>query len=182
MVELPMIFTGVSDEALIASLRALCAESQLLVARMVVYLGEVEERSLHLKAACSSMFDFCVRKLGMSEGAAHRRINAARLVRRFPSLFGGLERGEVQLSGLVLLAKHLTEENVDEVLAAVAGKSQREVESFLACYAPKPDVPERISKLTPVEPQAPLVVGGPNAQAAPVAGPRRIEALSEDRF
>ena len=87
-----MVLTHISDAELVSSLRALCAESDWLIARLVVHLGEVEVRSLHLKAACSSMFDYCVRKLGMSEGAAHRRINAARLVRRFPSLLGRLER------------------------------------------------------------------------------------------
>src|SRR5882757_4562707 len=107
-----MRLTELSDEELISSLRAINAESHRLVARLVVHLGEVEERSLHLKAACSSMFDYCVRKLGMSESAAHRRINAARLVRRFPGLLARLERGEVHLSALVPLAKHLREANV----------------------------------------------------------------------
>lgn len=87
-----MQLTSLTNEALLSSLHALQAENRTLVARIVVHLAEVESRSLHLTQACSSMFDFCVRKLGMSEGAAHRRLNAARLVRRFPALLARSHR------------------------------------------------------------------------------------------
>jgi hypothetical protein len=46
-------------------LSALCLEGHALTARMIVHLLEVEERRLDLKAACTSMFDFCQRRLGM---------------------------------------------------------------------------------------------------------------------
>ena len=83
-----------SDEALLSQLTAICLEGHRLTARLVVHLIEVEERRLDLRAACTSMFDFCVRRLGMSEGAAFRRINAARLVKRFPGLLARLASGE----------------------------------------------------------------------------------------
>jgi hypothetical protein len=117
-----------SDEALAASLSSVCADEQRLLARLLRHLVEVEDRRLHLKAACSSMFDFCVRRLGMSEGGAFRRINAARLVRRLPGLLGAIERGELHLSSMVLLRDHLTPANVEELVAATRGKSKREVE------------------------------------------------------
>lgn len=177
-----MQLTALSDDALISSLRALCSESRRIDARLVEHLGEVEERSLHLKAACSSMLDFCVRKLGMSASSAFRRINAARLVRRFPSILGHLERGEVHLSGLVVLAKHLTANTVEELLTAVAGMSQQDLETFLAGYAPRPDVPDRISKLG--SQQGPSLLDVAARPADRVAAPlsRRIEPLSEERF
>jgi 5-methylcytosine-specific restriction endonuclease McrA len=196
-----MKLTDLSDEELVSSLRAVCRESHRLLARLVVHLGEVERRSLHSKAACSSMFDYCVRKLGMSEGAAHRRINAARLVHRFPDLLGRLERGEVHLSGLSVLAKHLNEASYEELIAAVVGKSVREIEHVLARYAPKPDVPATIRKLpsststpTPTLPMQstlptqsmPLPVSAlptaAPASAAPATRQPRIEPLSADRY
>jgi hypothetical protein len=73
-----------TDEELVARIEAICVEGHRLTARLVVHLVEVEERRLDLKAACSSMFDYCVRRLGMTESAAYRRINAARLVKKFP--------------------------------------------------------------------------------------------------
>src|SRR6478672_1447051 len=115
-----MQLTDVTDDELVSRLSALCLEGHALTARMVVHLIEVEERRLDLKAACTSMFDFCQRRLGMSEGAAFRRINAARLVKRFPSLLERIEKGELLLCTLVLLRPPLTENNVDELVAAAA--------------------------------------------------------------
>jgi hypothetical protein len=40
------------------------------LAQLLRYLSEVEERRLHLLAACSSMFEFCAKRPGMSEGEA----------------------------------------------------------------------------------------------------------------
>jgi 5-methylcytosine-specific restriction endonuclease McrA len=175
-----MHLTDLSDEELVSSLRAICAEGHRLMARLVVHLGEVEQRSLHLKAACSSMFDYCTRKLGMSDGAAHRRINAARLVRRFPGLLERLERGEVHLSALASLAKHLTEANFEELIAAVSGKTMREVEYVIARYAPRPDVPATITELSPVTLAQPALLPITDTGAAPRQ--TRIEPLSEARY
>jgi hypothetical protein len=124
-----MSLTHLSDEALVASLASVCADERRLLARLIQHLVEVEDRRLHLKAACSSMFDFCVRRLGMSEGGAFRRLNAARLVRRFPGMVNAIERGELHLSSLVLLRDHLTEANVEALVAATRGKSKREVDA-----------------------------------------------------
>src|SRR4051812_6326083 len=114
-----MKLTDLSDADLLAGLNDLVGTERQCVTRIVAYLIEVECRSLELKAACSSMFDFCQRKLGMSEGEAFRRINAARLARRIPSILGRLERGEVHLSALALVRDHLTGEDHEAVLDAV---------------------------------------------------------------
>src|SRR5579862_5074442 len=116
-----MHLTDLSDDELLASLKAICVSECRLVAQVVAYLAEVEERRLHLKMACSSLFDFAVRRLGMSEGEAFRRITAARLVRRFPSILGKIERGELHLSALLLLRDHLDERNHEALLGAARG-------------------------------------------------------------
>src|SRR5687768_11577974 len=102
-----MTLSDLSDSELVSRLHAICGDGHRWTARLVVHLIEVEERRLHLRAACSSMFDFCLRRLCMSEGAAFRRINAARLVKRFPQLLGQIESGALHLSTLVLLRDHL---------------------------------------------------------------------------
>src|SRR6478752_4779773 len=137
-----------SDADLVARISETCLEGHSLTARLLVYLGEVEERRLDLRAACSSMFDFCLHRLGMSEGAAYRRITGARLVRRFPCLLPVIERGELHLSTLVLLKAHLNDTNVEELVISVKGKTHREVAEQLARIAPRPDVPSRIRALS----------------------------------
>ena len=157
--------------------------SLFLTARLIVHLIEVEERRLDLRAACTSMFDFCQRRLGMSEGAAFRRITAARLVKRFPGLLERIERGKLHLSTLVLLRPHLTEVNVEELAAAVAGKTQRQVEELLARLAPKPDVPSAIVELgAPSNDARSTLFGEADATVTPSTPRARIEPLSEARY
>lgn len=72
---------------------------------VIAAIGEIENRRLHLEAACESMFAYCQRRLGMSEGEAYRRLCVARLARRFPRIltessegFGAIE-SEVEAEG-----------------------------------------------------------------------------------
>src|SRR5207253_4307269 len=106
----------------------LTGQERTVLARLLAYLGEVEERRLDLQSACSSLFDFCLRRLGMSEDEACRRVAAARIVRRFPVALGMIARGEIHLTGLLLLRDHLTPERGEGLLreaarALDAGKS-----------------------------------------------------------
>jgi 5-methylcytosine-specific restriction endonuclease McrA len=118
----------------------------------------------------------------MSEGAAFRRINAARLVRRFPTLLARIERGELHLSTLVLMRPHLTEGNVDELCDAVSGKTHREVEAFLARVAPKPDVPSQILELPPLPVPPNDVRARASADTTMPQSQQRIEPLSASRY
>jgi hypothetical protein len=60
-----MNLEDLSNEELLSGLRALVGEGHRVLARLLAYLGEVEQRRLDLESACSSLFDFCVRRLGM---------------------------------------------------------------------------------------------------------------------
>src|SRR5262249_37243651 len=58
-----------------------------------------------------------------------------------------VREGRIHLTGLRLLAPHVTAENLDAVLASAAGKSKRAIEELVATLAPKPPVPPSIRKL-----------------------------------
>lgn len=139
-----MDLTSVSDEDLISGVVVLIGSHRELTAKLVAHLSEIEERRLHLIAGYSSMFDFCQKKLGMSEGEAFRRINAARLGRRFPAIHALLATGAVHLSVLQLVRELLTVENHAELLEAMSWKSKQQVEALLAARFPRPGVPSRI--------------------------------------
>src|SRR5215472_3131156 len=142
-----MTLANLSDEELLCGLSAVCSEARRLLGRLLLYLIEVEQRRLDLKSACSSLYDFCQRRLYMSESEAVRRIEAARLLKPFPTILEYLERGDVHLTALLLLRAHLTEANVYELLAAARGKTKRELEEVLAARAPRPDVMTTITEL-----------------------------------
>jgi 5-methylcytosine-specific restriction endonuclease McrA len=171
-----MKLANLSDDALLTRLTKLVASERRCLVRMVAYLIEVEERRLHLDAACSSLYDFCVRKLGLSESNAFRRIAVARVAKRFPSVLGRIERGEIHVSALLLLRGHLTEENHEALLDDARGLSKRTLEQLLARRAPKPDVPDGVWKM-------PTDVLASDAASAGDDHPISIvEPLSADRY
>jgi hypothetical protein len=173
-----MTLAHLSDAELLDSLTEVCFETRRLLGRLLVHLIEVEDRRLELRLACSSLFDLCVRRLHMSESAACRRIHAARLVKRFPCLLDALERGDVHLTGLLLLRDHFTTDNVHELLVAARGKTKRQLEELLAARAPKPDILPTITEL-PMKPgstMSPAASPVPNARIEPLSATRhRIE-------
>ena len=141
-----------SNEDLLADVTRLTGSHRELTAKLVAHLAEIEERRLELLWGYSSMFDFCQKKLGMSEGEAFRRILAARLSLRFPLVLSLLASGSVNLSTLELVRDYLTEENHEELFAAVAHQRKREVKVYLATRFPRADQPSRIRPLSSVEP------------------------------
>ena len=54
-----MAHTSLSDDELLSRIASLCLEGRRLVARLLVYLIEVEDRGLDKTSACSSMWEFC---------------------------------------------------------------------------------------------------------------------------
>src|SRR5215212_4729458 len=136
-----MQHTSLSDEELVSQISSLCLEGRRLVARLIIYLIEVEDRALDKKSACSSMWAFCTERLKMSEGETSRRLNGAKLVRRFSSVLGRIERGEIHLSALRQLGPYLNEENLDAVLDEAKGRTRGQLDEMIARRFPRPNAP-----------------------------------------
>src|SRR5687767_9957781 len=122
----------ISDPQLLEQLSGLVASDRQNMATLLAYLGEVEARRLYLPAACSSMFTFARQVLGFSEDEACTRIAAARAARRCPEILVAVAAGHLHLSGAVLLARYLTDENASDLLTAAQGRSKRAIEALIA--------------------------------------------------
>ena len=96
-----------SDEQLLQNLESLRSERASLSARELIHIAEVDQRKLFLSRACSSMFAYCTEVLGLSEGAAYKRITAARAGRETPYLIERISQGKLHLAGAALVAHHL---------------------------------------------------------------------------
>jgi hypothetical protein len=153
-----------SNSELIAALPLLVRRESQAIAELVAHLAEMDTRRLYRDQAFSSMHQYCVEALYLSEGAAYKRIAAARAARDFPLVLELLADGKLHLSAICLLAPHLTEENHRSLLEAAVHRSKREVELLLAEQFPRPDVPQSLRKL-PVPPQ-PRPQLQPQTQAA----------------
>ena len=168
--------TKLGDDELIANVKRLLREEHELSAHLLVHLGEVDARQLYRQHAYSSMFEYCVQALHLSEAEAYLRIGAARTGRRFPDVLQMLAAGELHLSALKLLAPLLDETNCEELLSAARFKSKRDVELLLAKRREKPDVPNVIRKL-PQPGLAPEPAGEP---AQPLLLATAMSARSTD--
>ncbi len=152
----------VTDRDLQAELTRLLANGARTEARLIAHLAAVEERRLHLEVGSSSMFDYCCRRLGLSENEAFHRITSARLARRFTVIFGLLERRTIHLTAVCLLRDYLTPENHRELLELAAGKTKLQVQEMLARRFPRPDVVSTIRKLPSPRAQVPLPSPAPS--------------------
>jgi hypothetical protein len=85
----------------------------------------------------------------LSEDAAFRRAKAARLCRKFPALYDAVARGELHLTGLLLLGPHLTDDNCSDVLARAKHRTKREIAKLVREIDPLPAVPARVEPLGP---------------------------------
>ncbi len=74
------------------------ADSNRQMADLLRTLAEVDARRLHRDQGCSSLFKYCVERLGFSEAAAYKRITAARLSRSFPAVLDCVARGDLHLT------------------------------------------------------------------------------------
>jgi hypothetical protein len=176
------VLADVSDEALLADLAALVTADLQTTAALLAHIAEVDARALYLPAACSSMHQYCLRVLRFSEDAAFKRIRAARAARKFPQIFEAIARGLVNLTAVVLLAPHLTADNVDDVLVRATHRSRGEIEILVSALAPRPDLPTRIDPVAVDSEQEPLpqLVPEPPPDVPPPAP--RVKPLTPERF
>ena len=61
-----------SDDELVAELTACCLDTRRSNVRTLLFLAEVETRQLYLRAAASSLREYCRRMLRLRPGAAPR--------------------------------------------------------------------------------------------------------------
>jgi hypothetical protein len=132
---------------LLAEVVRAAANERHATAHLLAALMELDARRLYLGEGFSSLFTFCTQALHLSEHAAHNRIEAARVARRFPMILDLIDDGSITLTTVRLLAPHLTIANHRDVLTGARYKNKRDVELLVASLHPQPDVPTVIRKL-----------------------------------
>ncbi len=110
------------------------------VARLIAHLAEVSLRRLHLKLGYRSLFEYCVERLGLSEGCTALRIQVCRVCRRHPMILDALAGQQISLTVAGKLAPHLTDDNRERLIADCTGMTKRAAEEYLVRLAAKPAV------------------------------------------
>ncbi|MBI1859611.1 MAG: HNH endonuclease [Deltaproteobacteria bacterium] len=135
------MFENICDEILLTETKAAVLKEKTQTSRVLDYLAEVDRRRLWLKEGYASLYDFCIRYLGYSEGETHRRVQACRLSQKVVEVKPLLENGTLSLTSLTLLSPVLEKANAQDLLPKVINKPSREVADILA-----KEFPEKIQK------------------------------------
>ena len=127
-----------SNEQLGRSTEKLVRTEKQNVALVVAHIAEIARRKADLELGYKSLFDYCLRRLHLSEGSIARRLQVANVSRRFPQLLVCLSENRISLTVAGMLAPHLSEANVDQLLSDCEGMSKRAAEEYLVALQPKP--------------------------------------------
>jgi hypothetical protein len=159
------------DPELLAATQRLVREERAVATLVLRHLQEIEVRKLYADLKYGSLFEYAVHGLGYSEGAAHRRIQAMRLLREIPEVAEKIESGALNLSNISQAQSFFREqtraeparafgtEEKKQVLAQLEQKSAREGQRILLAIGGPAALPrERERIITPTHSEVSFVL------------------------
>ena len=189
--------------ALDAKLRSISVVERKNLVSFLRDLDLLDQEHAYVALSFTSTFDYLVRRHHLPEGTAWRRVNAMRLIRRFPVLESALEDGRINTTQLGILAPLFTAENVDELLRRATHLTKAETKELavsirpkqvpadglrrLPTPAPRPAYPSPLPANAPGGPSPVMVlrIPEPTGQPVLVAQPLArsiIEPVAKDRW
>ncbi len=114
------------DSELNSKVKSLAVEERKLTQTILLHIVEVDRRKSYLKMAYPSLFDYLTKEIGYSAGAAHRRIDAARLMIKVPEVSEKIATGDINLSQISKVQK-LCRQMKKESGQSISSEVQREV-------------------------------------------------------
>jgi hypothetical protein len=136
-----------SNDGLEQRLTSLVSAESESTADVVEHVAEVERRKLFAPKSFPSMFEYCTKVFGYSEGAAYLRIYAGRLSLEYPEILDLLRTRRLHLTAIRTVGPHLKPSNSRELLARSLSKSERELKFLVAELVPKPEPMEVVRRL-----------------------------------
>ncbi len=157
------------------------------MALVIAHIAEMSRRKGHLECGYKNLFEYCTRRLHLSEGSVALRIQVANVSRRFPQILVALAENRMSLTVAGLLAPVLTESNVEKLLSDCAGMTKRDAEEYLVALRPKPVFAPSIRN-TPSRPQeqaastCPTRPQATTSRPAPRVSPSMLEPARPERY
>ena len=168
----PLDPSHLNDDALLLDAKSTARLGSHVTARLITRIAEIGKRRLFLREGHGSLKVYCIRELGLCDEAAEKRITAAHITDRFPAVLMALADNRLHLTAVLMLGRHLTSANAEDLVAAATGKTRFEIATELARRFPRPDLPERLEPIVaPVSP--PIMV-------APAPAPERVREAIRD--
>ena len=126
-----------TDQQILDTLERLADEERQRLPYFLACLGIADSKKLPETRGYESTFDYCVKRLKLSEGEAYRRIHAARAANHKPELYSALKDGILNLSTVSKLAPHIRRPDASDLISQASNKSFREVEKMVAPLTPE---------------------------------------------
>lgn len=161
-----MDISALTDEELWEKTKALAARERGATADLVEHLAVLDDRRLWKKHEYASLYEYCVYYLRLSDGAAYKRIRAARAIALFPSILTLLREGQLSLTAIALLHPHLEAPDAAELVRRACGMRIKNLERLIAPRqkaAPRRDV---VRFVPPDPPPAQLEEAGGSAKSS----------------
>jgi hypothetical protein len=146
-----------SDEVLIKETKKAVGEEREVVARVLCYLCEVQRRRLFALYGYPSLFKFCIKYLGYTEGQTQRRLEAMRAMAVIPEIEEKIKVGSLSLTAVAQAQsyfkskekenKSISVEAKKEVFLSLENKSTRECELELIKLTGEKPYPREKTKL-----------------------------------
>lgn len=128
----------ISDEMLWSQTASLAERERRITLELLAHFREIEARGLHLDRGYPSLYEYAVRELKLSEGAAYRRVQAMQLLKDIPEAEGEISSGKLSLTTAAKVQNAYRRATVvakRAALQSLAGKTTREVDRALAAHA-----------------------------------------------
>ena len=130
----------------------LCETKRRIESQIVEVLVEIDTSKLYRHFGCTSLFQYCVSQLGLSESVAYSFITVARKISEVPELQAAIQGNELSVSKASRLAPALRRENALEMIDFAKRHSSREIDNEVAKRTNKdPMVQLKIKKSTLVK-------------------------------
>jgi hypothetical protein len=124
-------FTHLSNGLVLKELDSTRSGNRRGAAKELALIAEVDERKIFADEGYPGIREFTLDRLGLTPDAAAKRIQAARVARRFPVLFEAIADGRLNRSAVALLAPHFRSHNIAQLIEAATRRSYREIEAML---------------------------------------------------
>ena len=130
-----------NDQSLLLEVKSAIAREKIATLHLLETFREVERRKLHLELGYASLFEFALKYAGLSEGSAHRRISAMRLMRDDADAKKQVESGALSVTNAARIysitrREKTTPDMKKEVIEKCLTKTQKRCESILQDYFP----------------------------------------------
>jgi hypothetical protein len=162
----PSQLRAFKDSELISSTQKLVREERSVTMSVLRHLAEIERRKLYCDYRCGSLFEYAVKELKYSEGAASRRIQAVRLLSELPELAPKIESGVLNLSNVSQAQGFFREQKKADPQQPLGREAKKEILQQLEQKSAREG--QRIL----------LAIGGPTAlpqESARVVSPEHLE-------